>query len=180
MADNKYYKKIDISFEAKGVAAGNIDVVKYGIERSGRFEGIAYKNCIISHEMTASLLKHIPVKMRHEFVPLHMHINRDIIPHTDSDVCTVVNLYVKGGGYTTDFNRPKDGAKPFKLPNQTDGCAYQFEDVDTVASFVAEDGDAYILDVTRLHSVHSGSEKDRVAVALTTNLDFDSVCKIFS
>ena len=33
--------------------------------------------------------------------------------------------------------------------------------------------------VTKLHSVHSGSEKDRIAIALCTNLDFDSVCKMF-
>jgi hypothetical protein len=65
-----------------------------------------------------------------------------------------------------------------KLDNQTDGYAYKFEDVDTIASFVAEDGDAYILDVTKLHSVHSGSKKDRIAIALSTKLDFDSVCKI--
>ena len=174
-----HYKKIDIGFDAQEVSAGPIDVVKYGIEKDGKFEGIAYKNCIISHKMTASLLNHIPIKMRHMFVPLHMHINRDIIPHIDSGVCTVVNLYLKAGGYTTDFNKPKDGAEPFKLPNQTTGCAYQFEDVDTIASFVAEDGDAYILDVTKLHSVHSGSDKDRIAVALSTKLDFDSVCQMF-
>ena len=174
-----HYKKIDIGFDAQEVSAGPIDVVKYGIEKDGKFEGIAYKNCIISHKMTAQLLSHIPIAMRHKFVPLHMHINRDIIPHIDSGVCTVINLYLKAGGYTTDFNKPKDGTKPFKLPNQTTGCAYQFEDVDTIASFVAEDGDAYILDVTKLHSVHSGSEKDRIAVALSTKLDFDSVCQMF-
>jgi hypothetical protein len=176
----EYFKKIDIGFEAKGVAAGDVDIVKYGIKREGKFEGIAYKNCIISHEMTASLLKQIPIPMRHQFVPLHMHINRDIIPHVDSGVCTVINLYIKSGGYTTDFNIPKDGAKKLKLDNQTDGYAYNFEDVDTLTSFVAEDGDAYILDVTKLHSVHSGTEKDRIAVALSTKLDFDSVCKMFS
>ena len=52
--------------------------------------------------------------------------------------------------------------------------------MDTLTSFVAEDGEAYILDVTKLHSVHSGTEKDRIAVALSTKLDFDSVCKMFS
>jgi len=174
-----HYKKINIGFDAQEVSAGPIDVIKYGIEKDGEFEGIAYKNCIISHKLTAQLLNHMPAPLRHKFVPLHMHINRDIIPHIDSGVCTVVNLYLKAGGYTTDFNKLKEGAKPFKLPNQTTGCSYQFEDVDTIASFVAEDGDAYILDVTKIHSVHSGSDKDRIALALSTKLDFDTVCKIF-
>ena len=119
----------------------------------------------------------IPKKYWDKFQPLYMHVNCDILPHVDSGHRTVINIYIKAGGYQTDFHTPKVDAVSFKLPNHQFG--YRFEDVNTLCSFVAQDGDAFILDVSRLHSVHSGKERDRIALALSTNLSFKEVCAFF-
>ena len=45
-------------------------------------------------------------------------------------------------------------------------------------SHVANNGDIYILDVSKLHSVHSGTGT-RTAVALSTNIEFNDVVEMF-
>ena len=174
------YKKIQLDISLADVVPGDTEVIRYGIDVDGEFEGIRYNTCTVMQDALKTIQSAVPEQYQKDFIALYMRINRDIIPHTDSGVKTVVNTYLQAGGYTTDFNAPKAGATPFKIPNQTDGVSYQFEDVDVLHSFTAQDGDTYILDVTQMHSVHSGADKDRVALALSTHLPFEKVCEIFS
>jgi len=116
----------------------------------------------------------IPEKHRHQFNMSLMSINRTILPHTDSNTRTAINWYLISGGYHTSFCTPKQDAKSCKLPTQTDGVIYRFEDVHFDERFKSEDGDVYILDVTKFHCVHS-SRGPRVALNLCTNLSYDEV-----
>lgn len=171
------FKKIDVTFNEGDFTKKDAEIIKYGEEVDGEFRGISYNQCELSQEFAAKLLGIVPPNMIHHFTPMVMEINREIPPHVDSGINTVINFYVKAGGYVTDFNKPKDGAEAFKLDNQTNGYIIDFDQVDVVDSFTAEDGDAYILDVTKLHSVHSGVG-DRTAIAISTQLSFDEVCAL--
>jgi hypothetical protein len=175
---SQFYKKVDISIDAADVKPTDKEIISYGEEINGDFEGIKYNDCIVSDSAFSQIYSVLPSKMRNMFMPMYMQINRDIIPHIDSGVSTVINVYIKSGGYVTEFNKPKEGRKSFKLKNQTNGVSYNFDDVEILDSFVANDGDAYVLDVSKLHSVHSGTEKERVALALGTPLPFNVVCNM--
>lgn len=173
------FKKINVDFNADDFTKRDAIITKYGVEEDGEFKGIKYNECDVSQEFVAKIVTKIPVSLIQQFRPSVMQINRDILPHVDSNVNTVINLYVKAGGYVTDFNEPKEGAEGFKLENQTNGYILDFDQVDVVDSFTAEDGDAYILDVTKLHSVHGG-KGDRLAIAMSTKLSFDEVCEVLA
>lgn len=238
MEEKRPYKQISLDIEPDEIIQPGHEVVSYGIEVDGGFQGVRYYECDVKHRsnfvhiialglglvltivivvfsrhrvrriifillfflilfvvllrtllgprkyrtsnVTDQLLAKIPQEYRDQFmVPLYMHINGDITPHTDSGARTVLNVYLKAGGYETDFNVPKVDAVPFKIRNQSEGICYRFGDVDTICSFVAQDGDIFILDVSQLHSVHSGMEKDRIALVIGTNLPFDQVCMLF-
>jgi hypothetical protein len=168
------FHKLDIPMPDLSVSRGDREITKYGLDTDNGFQGILYNDCGPVLTGIAPLLDRIPIQYHAKFWPMYMTINRDILPHIDSGVNTVINVYLESGGYQTDFNSPKEGATPFKIPNQTNGECYQFEDVDVLDSFIAEDGDTYILDVTKLHSVHTGAG-ERKALALSTLLPYDQV-----
>jgi len=172
----QYYKKIKVDLPDLVVTEGEREITRYGKDTEDGFKGIRYNDCGPTITGLAPLLDKIPAEHHSKFVPLYMTINRDVIPHIDSGVNTVINIYLKAGGYMTDFNAPKEGRKPFKIENQTNGECYHFDDVDLISRFAAADGDVYIMDVTKLHSVHSGTG-DREALALSTLLPFDQVCE---
>ena len=172
------FKKINIDLTGLSASAGDQEIIKYGLDTDKGFEGIKYNDCNPLLSGLQPILDKIPAEHRSKFFPLYMTINRDIIPHIDSGVMTVINIYIEAGGYKTDLNTPKDGAQPFQIPNQTNGTCYQFEDVNTVDSYVANNGEIYILDVSKLHSVHSGTGT-RTAVALSTNIEFNDVVEMF-
>jgi len=153
---------------------GNKEYVKYGLGEGKDFQGIKYTDFEVDQSCKDYLWNLIPEKHRHQFNMSLMSINRTIHPHTDSNTRTAINWYLISGGYHTSFCTPKPGAKSCKLPTQTNGIIYRFEDVHFDERFKSEDGDVYILDVTKLHCVHS-SKGPRVALNLCTNLSYDEV-----
>ena len=175
---SKYFKRIAVDLPDIVVSEGEREIIRYGRDTSDGFQGIKYNDCGPVITGLAPILDRIPIQHHAKFIPLYMTINRDVIPHIDSGVNTVINIYLKAGGYMTDFNKPKEGRKPFKMENQTNGECYHFDDVDLIDRFVAANGHVYVMDVTKLHSVHSGTGT-REALALSTLLPFDQVCGFF-
>jgi hypothetical protein len=156
--------------------SGHTEYVKYGLGEGCGFKGIRYTDFVTRSLQEKTLLGLIPEKHRKDFRLSLMSINRDILPHTDSDTKTAINWYLTAGGYKTSFCMPKHGARSFKLPTQTDGVVYDFSDVIINKTFEAEDGDIYVLDVTKLHCVQKDDgELDRIALNLATNIHFKEV-----
>ena len=172
------FKKIT-TMKAQGITCeGGREYVSYGVTESGQFQGIKYTDLNLEDEINAPLLWGLISEEHHtDFELSLMTVNRDILPHTDSNTKTVINWYLETGGYTTSFCTPRSGATKFKLPTQTDGLAYHFKDVVMGESFVAEPNSLYVLDVTKLHCVHSGEGK-RVALNLATKLPYEQVISI--
>jgi hypothetical protein len=82
-------------------------------------------------------------------VPIH--------PHTDLRITAALNLYVWGGDAVTSFWEPKSGEQANswpqdKSPNPVKNLWYP-EQLNLTGSFCAQPGDAYWLDVTKVHSV---------------------------
>tara|TARA_R110000868_G_scaffold85685_9_gene240909 strand:- start:1427 stop:1999 length:573 start_codon:yes stop_codon:yes gene_type:complete len=159
---------------------GPTEYIKYGVGEGLNFQGIKYTDFSVSEEAKSLFRSLIPVNERKHFHMSLMTINRAILPHTDSNTKTAINWYIHEGGYETYFCEPKHDAKPFKLPTQTDGCVYSFEDTTFMESFSAKDGDIYVLDVTKTHCVVPKAKEctPRVALNMATNLPFKNVVSL--
>lgn len=169
------FYKVPIDLVTCHPTEGHKEYVKYGIGSGDKFEGIKYTDfdLMLSPDIH-SFWNLIPTSCRKHFNISLMTINRDILPHTDSNTKTAINWYLDPSNYVTSFCTPLAHSQSFKLDTQTDGVVYAFEDVSMESSFVAEKNDVYVLDVTKLHCVHSGQGK-RVALNLATNKSYDEV-----
>jgi hypothetical protein len=107
-----------------------------------------------------------------------MKINYNIPPHTDSYVYATINFYVKAINCQTNFFNKADYSLGVKMTTQTTGRTYSEENLEHTGSFVAESGDAWLLDVSSPHSVKNlgAGVVDRVALVLqSSNYTFDQV-----
>lgn len=166
------FRKLKKSYKDLDAKQGKDLHVRFGVMNEGQFMGIAYNNAEVETSSIEDLLAKFP---KDSFSVQYMSINHEVPPHVDNGINTVINIYTKTGGYTTTFHKAKEGATKHRLPNQDSGYVCQFDEVDNLDSFIAENGDAYVLNVAELHSVHSGSSQERAALCINTTLKFDEV-----
>lgn len=137
-------------------------------------KGIGFYN--IDNYNRNLILSVIPERHRHEFFVREMKINRNIPPHTDSYVYATINFYVKAMDCQTNFFNKVDASLGVKMTTQTTGRTFKENDLKHAGSFIAESGDAWLLDVSSPHSVKnlSAVPVDRIALVLqSSNYTFD-------
>jgi len=124
----------------------------------------------------------IPEKYRSAFSMSVMKINAGVPAHTDSGIKTTINFYVKTPPCKTQFYRTPVEPTTYQILNQTNGVLFDEKDLEATGSFVAEEGDVWVLDVTKPHSVQPLEDlEERVAVTLATNTYyFDEVCSMLN
>ena len=169
------FKKLNASFDELKAVKGDHLYGRIGVQSEGKFMGIQYNNAVMHCNGLDRILSKLPVD---KFAVQYMSINTEVPPHVDEVVNTAINIYLNTGGYATTFHTEKEGANRQQLPNQKGGYICAFRDVEEVCSFTAKDGDAYILDVTKLHSVHGGIGKERSAICINTTIPFSEVVEI--
>jgi len=176
-----YFKKLNRRILGAPVPAVLDDIIKYGYTKNLEFKGIKYSKPSALHlDKYFDLIDLLPDEVSHLFNISVMSINARVNPHTDSNTATAINFYVDAGNYVTTFHNIKEDAPAFQLNTQTDGVVYNFKDVDDEASFVAETGDIYVLDVTKTHSVRPLTKPadKRISLTLSTMLEYDSVIEM--
>jgi len=139
-------------------------------------KGIGFYN--IDNYNKDLILSVIPERYRHEFFVREMKINYNIPPHTDSYVYATINFYVKAINCQTNFFKKVDASLGVKMTTQTTGRTFKEDDLEHAGSFVAETGDAWLLDVSSPHSVKNlvTGPVDRIALVLqSSNYKFDQV-----
>ena len=113
----------------------------------------------------------IPKRYWDDFHLTLMMINREIPPHTDTEIVTTINFYIDVGGddVTTQFYVPKvDEPRKFQIHNQTDGYIYEKEDLEPIHYFKAKPFEIWALDVKQIHGVEGNITGTRKAVTLGT------------
>lgn len=173
------FKKLSTSYNISS-KVGDTEFIRFGMDIEGTWRGITYHNSAYPVSDIQDIWNQIPPELQGRFSHEVMTINSDVYPHIDNGIHTSINVYTITNGYTTAFNKPKEGRSSFKLPNQQDGLCYHFDDVDIVDSFVAQDGDAYLLNVKSLHSVYGGGNKIRQAVVLSSDIPYDELVDILN
>ena len=132
----------------------------------------------------------IPKEYWPDFELTVMTINGQLLPHVDNDLISAVNFYIDPGNYRTVFYKPKADAEYFQPKVEVSGTAvpleeqigyveavYQSDEVDEAGSFIADPGEAYLLDVREIHNVEPlGEVTIRKVLALRTKkYDYDEV-----
>ena len=138
-------------------------------------QGIGYYH--VALEQYDQLLNIIPETHRHHFDIKMMRINTAIPPHTDTGIRSTINFYIETGDAVTQFYRVNtDAPTRHQVANQKDGYIYSESELTATHAFVAEPGDAWLLDVTCPHAVIPAEPfEQRLAVAMGTALDYDQV-----
>jgi len=139
-------------------------------------KGIGFYN--VDNYNEGLILSVIPERYRHEFFIREMKINYSIPPHTDSYVYATINFYVKAIDCQTNFFEKVDSSLGVKMTTQTTGRTFKEDDLEPSGSFIAETGDAWLLDVSSPHSVKNlgTAPVDRIALVLqSSNYKFDQV-----
>lgn len=114
------------------------------------------------------ILSVIPERFRDDFFVREMKINYNIPPHTDSHVSATINFYVKAIDCKTNFYKKVDSDVGVKMTTQTTGRTFKETDLEFTGSFIAESGDAWLLNVSNPHSVKNigTGPVDRIALVL--------------
>jgi hypothetical protein len=158
------FSKVNYEFEKP------LYVVTEGLKRftgeQGR--GIDYKK--IWSPDVEKLMAIIPKRYWDDFHLTIMTINRDIPPHTDTDIITTINFYLETGGeIDTIFFEPKvEAPRKFQIENQIDGYIFEKEDLSELGRFRAKPMECWVLDVKKIHSVEGVITGTRKAVTLGT------------
>jgi len=170
------YARLNRQFDVCDPTEGSEEHVRYGFGTGEDFKGIKYTDFKVEDRIYSDLINIVPMEIRDEFETSLITINGNISPHVDSNFNTVINVYIENGGYITSFCTPNEGVAPGKLPAQTNGVIYEFEDVTIYDSFFALPGEIYILDVTKIHCVHTPCKGSRrLALNLSTKIPFNEV-----
>jgi hypothetical protein len=102
-----------------------------------------------------------------------------IPPHIDSGRKSAVNFYLRTHGETTNFHVDREGKAFFMEQMGNWFCLPEW--VDTVGSFVARSGEAYLLDVSSFHSVTGLTEnKERVMITVSLQQSFEEARAVLS
>ena len=130
-------------------------------------EVISYHNV---HIKQGGVLYVIPRRYREDFTVSVMRIQDAVPPHTDSEIKCTINFYIQPELCITKFYRPFKELKTYQVPNQTNGAIYSKQDLVCNGCFIAQPGDAWLLDVTKIHAVDCIFPiKERIAITLGTD-----------
>lgn len=158
------FKKLKIKIDITEPIFGN-PLYAFGKNQSIEF----FKVPII---IETYLLNIIPDQYKECFKSSIMKINtKQVRPHTDSDRIVGINFYIKSANASTMFfNKKEHTYEGEKVVGQTNGSVYNHSDLIFTDMFSSVDGDIWILDVTKVHSVFVVEESPRIAYTLSSNI----------
>jgi hypothetical protein len=81
-------------------------------------------------------------------------------PHRDHGLTVSVNFYFKAAGAVTSFWDETEETEARAYEGEKRPNLYKFAQLKERCRFVAEDGDAYVLDVSQIHSVKRNALTD--------------------
>lgn len=87
-------------------------------------------------------------------------------PHIDHGYTTVLNYYIQTGNDKTSFYTKKfDDLIGYNYPNKVQANIFKIEDLFETDNFIATNYSAYLLDVSKIHSVSKPNEITRLFIS---------------
>jgi hypothetical protein len=150
--------------------------------------GLSYHG--LKQEVFIELLNRFPESIRPDFVnmgimttpncPSHKdHMSLNLLKKYNLDtnvhrpISTNLLYYLSAGEGETRFYEPKPNAKELHVQNsgpESRNITYLNHDLDRVSSFVAETGDYYLLNVSKIHSVNNLINPPRMMLTFSWHL----------
>lgn len=135
---------------------------------------VGYANKIIYSTVSTPLnniFSLVPERYKKDFVVLIMEISGSISPHTDSGILSTINIYLKPDECKTVFYELIDTTVPIRqIKNLTIGKLFSLPNLKVIGEFEAQPNDAWLLDVTQIHSVIASSTSiSRIAICLQSS-----------
>jgi len=174
---NNYFQKIPNDFLTTGSIEDWVNLKSDKI--FSQYNG--YSDCKITyHELTdignlkkmfkRSLFSILPLNVR--FVIVDGKEDSGLPPHIDHNISVSLNYYINASNIdTTIFYEPKPNQAPYSYndvfenvynPVKDQEKIYKFTQVDEIERFNAVDDSAYILNVSKIHSVIKKSSIPRI------------------
>jgi hypothetical protein len=94
-----------------------------------------------------------------------------LFPHIDHECLVALNFYVLAGQDSTKFYQIKDenSVKKIQYPGKKDAKIYHPSSLIEKESFIANANDAYLLNVSKIHSVEKISKAPRIFMSYLWN-----------
>jgi hypothetical protein len=87
-------------------------------------------------------------------------------PHIDHNTLTTLNYYISAGEDQTIFYKPNStDIISTAYPGKEESNIYKLDSLRQVDKFVSNSNDAYLLDVSQIHSVIKSNPKPRIFIA---------------
>jgi hypothetical protein len=135
------FDKLNLTFPTKDYSGGDL-VISFG-----KNPKLSYYS-IPNSEIDLSCFKYRPTIRYCEIVG-----GGFLRPHIDHAISCCVNFYIQSNSCTTHFYEAHAGATRERYNGKTSSNLYDVNDLTEVSSFLAGDGDCYLLDVSKIHSV---------------------------
>ena len=100
-----------------------------------------------------------------------------LLPHCDHGIKTGLNYYISADKDVTTFYKTKsDNVVSIQYPGRKESNIYDQNDLIEIDRFVASSNEAYLLDVSQIHSVQRVNSKSRVFIGyLWANHSYEEV-----
>lgn len=147
----------------------HIPIYEIGRHAVGYGNRVAYS--VVSTPLN-DIFSLVPHRYRKDFVLLIMEISGEIPPHTDSGILSTINIYIKTDNCKTTFYASNGTILHTRqIKNQTNGRLFDLCNLKVIGEFAAEPNDAWLLDVTQIHSVTSSTNTiNRIAICLQSSI----------
>jgi hypothetical protein len=135
-----------------------------------------FKTALLRTDITEVL----PERHRKYFMPLVMEVYNNLAPHIDDGVRASLNFYVTPANCITQFYDVVED-KPVRILGSGGGKTFTKDCLKQTESFIAQQGDIWLLNVSKPHSVESLNEKPatRLAICLQSHrFDYDQVAEM--
>lgn len=159
-----YFKQVNID-----LSSFNVETISDGeTERFTSSKRVSLIYYGIKPEYHEALLKKLPESLRGI---AHVCVTRITgpglaVPHVDHGWMSKINFYVSGaGGKTTFHELANDQPDAITYEGKERANIFHMKDLVDVGSFSASNGEAYALDVSKIHSVMMKSRETRVMIA---------------
>jgi hypothetical protein len=161
-----YFYKLNNTVDINNFEIKNY-VASFNLSDDSNFKGTIYHKITNNNHLIDTL---VPKKIKFFFQIHHLKINSEVRPHIDHGPKTSINIYLKTNNCKTTFYSFIDETKSKTIPLELSNLKEQ-------DSFVANDGDIWVLDVSKPHGVIplSNDFKERTAICLQTIIDFETV-----
>jgi hypothetical protein len=101
-------------------------------------------------------------------------------PHVDHSTSVALNFYIDAGEDLTIFYKQNNNAAPFSYSGKNQSNIYNVVDLTEESNFIAKSGEAYLLDVSQIHSVNKVNPNPRLFISyLWDTAMYEEVLKDF-